>query len=170
MHVFAALDHLDQHIVHWMARYGVTTLRLALALVFIWFGTLKVIGASPVADLVSSTLPFLPARVSVPLMGALEVMIGLGLATRVGLRLVLLLFVLQMAGTFLVFILLPGQSFQRGNPLLLTVTGEFVLKNSILLAAGFVVGSTLRRPTERLPESPRQEPDGLRRDNQGSRR
>ncbi len=152
MSMFARLDHLDRQIVHWMARSGITALRLTLALVFIWFGALKVIGASPVADLVSSTLPFLPAHVSVPLLGAVEVLIGLGLATRLALRLVLLFFALQMAGTFLVFVLLPAQSFQAGNPLLLTTTGEFVLKNLILLTAGLVVGSTVRRPSERIPE------------------
>jgi uncharacterized membrane protein YkgB len=158
MSIVETFDRLDRQIVHSMAKHGITLLRLALAIVFIWFGVLKLIGASPVADLVASTLPFLSPQVSVPLVGALEVIIGLGLATRFAMRLVLFLFFIQMAGTFLVFVLLPYQSFQGGNPLVLTATGEFVLKNFVLLTAGFVVGSTVRRPTERLPESPGQEP------------
>jgi putative oxidoreductase len=48
-----------------------------------------------------------------------------------------------MVGTFLVFIVLPQVAFRDGNPLLLTVEGEFVLKNLVLLTAGMVVGSQL---------------------------
>jgi hypothetical protein len=39
-----------------------------------------------------------------------------------------------------------------GNPLLLTVEGEFVVKNLVLLAAGMVVGSRVS-PIARLRES-----------------
>ena len=38
----------------------------------------------------------------------------------------------------------PGRCFQDGNPLLLTATGEFVLKNLVLITAGLVIGSTVR--------------------------
>jgi len=61
------------------------------------------------------------------------------------LRLTLALFWLQMAGTFLSLIILPGRAFQDGNPLLLAVTGEFIIKNLVLIAAGLVIGSTVRR-------------------------
>jgi uncharacterized membrane protein YkgB len=36
-------------------------------------------------------------------------------------------------------------TFQHGNPLLLRVEGEFVLKNLVLIAAALVVGTTVRR-------------------------
>jgi len=55
---------------------------------------------------------------------------------------------LQMAGTFLVLVLRPELAFQSGNPLLLTVTGEFVIKNLVLIAAGLVIGSTVHRAQE----------------------
>jgi hypothetical protein len=60
-------------------------------------------------------------------------------------RLTLLLFLAQMVGTFLTFLILPNVVFQHGNPLLLTVEGEFVVKNLVLIAAGLVVGTTVRR-------------------------
>ena len=69
----------------------------------------------------------------------------LPLALKIALRSVLALFSLQMVGTFLVLVLLPEISFQDGNPLLLTVEGEFVIKNLVLLSAGMVVGATVRR-------------------------
>jgi hypothetical protein len=39
------------------------------------------------------------------------------------LRLTLALFVVQMVGTFLTFLVLPEVTFRHGNPLLLTVEG-----------------------------------------------
>jgi len=42
-----------------------------------------------------------------------------------------------------VLIVQPDIAFQRGNPLLLTVEGEFVVKNLVLLSAGMVVGSSV---------------------------
>jgi hypothetical protein len=53
-----------------------------------------------------------------------------------------------MAGTFFVLIVHPDLSFQSNNPLLLTVTGEFVVKNLVLITAGLVIGSQVRRPRD----------------------
>jgi hypothetical protein len=58
-------------------------------------------------------------------------------------RIALPLLVLQMAGTFLVLVILPGIAFRDGNPLLLTVEGEFVVKNLVLFSAALVIGSRL---------------------------
>ena len=132
------LDTIDSAVTTFLERYGITALRIALAVVFIWFGTLKVTGRSPVEDLVKDTIYFLPAD-------TFFIIIGVGLLIPVALRFTLLLFWLQMAGTFLSLIILPGRSFQDGNPLLLTVTGEFIIKNLVLIAAGLVIGSTVRR-------------------------
>jgi hypothetical protein len=49
-----------------------------------------------------------------------------------------------MLGTFLTLVILPERSFQGGNPLLLGVLGEFVVKNLVLIAAGLVVGASIR--------------------------
>jgi len=53
---------------------------------------------------------------------------------------------LQMLGTFMVFVLLPELTFQDGNPLQLTIEGEFVLKNLVLLASAMVVGASIDSP------------------------
>ena len=73
-----------------------------------------------------------------------EIAVGVGLLFAVALRLTLFLFWLQMAGTFLVLVAKPAIAFQGGNPLLLTTEGEFVIKNLVLIAAGLVVGGTVR--------------------------
>ncbi len=138
-------ESLDQTLIRFMTAYGVLLLRIALAITFVWFGALKIVGQSPVADLVASTVYWFPAPIVVPALGIWEVLVGLGLLFGIALRLTLLLFWLQLAGTFLVLVLHPELAFQHGNPLILTMTGEFVIKNLVLIAAGIVIGSTVRR-------------------------
>ena len=139
------IDRIDEAVSGFMERYGVTVLRVAVAIVFIWFGALKVIDRSPVEDLVKDTIYFLPEDTFFVVIGVWEIIIGVGLLVPVLLRLTLALFWLQMAGTFLSLIVLPDRAFQDGNPLLLDVTGEFIVKNLVLIAAGLVIGSTVRR-------------------------
>ena len=138
------IERLDAAVAGFLDTYGVTLLRVAIAIVFIWFGVMKVIDRSPVADLVASTVYWLPADPFVRFLGVWEIIVGLGLLFPVALRLTLLLFWAQMAGTLLVLVVHPGLSFQDGNPLLLTLTGEFVVKNLVLISAGLVIGSSLR--------------------------
>ena len=143
--ILLAYNRLDAALVSLLDRYGMTALRIALALVFIWFGALKVIDRSPVADLVAETVYWLPSDAFVTFLGVWELAIGLGLLLGIGMRVVLALFFTQMAGTFLVFVMKPGEAFDDGNPFLLTVLGEFVVKNLVLIAAGLVLGSTVRK-------------------------
>ena len=131
--------------VGFMSEYGPRILRYALAVVFIWFGALKLSGRSPVAELVAHTVYWLPANRVVPALGIWEMLVGVGLLFRVALRVTLLLFWLLLAGTSLVLVVRPDIAFQGGNPLLLTMEGEFVVKNLVLIAAGLVVGSRVRK-------------------------
>ncbi len=146
------IERVDGAVAGFLDAHGVTLLRVAIAIVFIWFGVMKVVDRSPVADLVASTVYWLPADPFVRFLGAWEVIVGLGLLFPVALRLTLLLFWAQMAGTFLVLVVHPGLSFQDGNPLLLTLTGEFVVKNLVLICAGLVIGSSLRGRGDTIAE------------------
>ncbi|HWG92483.1 MAG TPA: hypothetical protein VNZ52_16680, partial [Candidatus Thermoplasmatota archaeon] len=128
-----------------MRNHGLTLLRYTLAIVFIWFGALKITGHTPVTDLVASTVYWLPAQLFVPFLGAWEVLVGVLLILAVAPRTTLALFWLQLAGTFLVLVVRPEVAFQGGNPLLLTVEGEFVIKNLVLVASGIVLGGALHR-------------------------
>lgn len=142
----ALIARVDGVVIPFLRRWGIPTLRISLAVVFVWFGALKVVGVSPVVDLVASTVYWVDPDWFVPALGVVEVLVGAGLAARLGLRLVLFVLALQMLGTFLVFALLPDVTFQDGNPLKLTIEGEFVLKNLVLLAAAMVVGASIGSP------------------------
>lgn len=139
------LGEVDERAIGLMSRYGVPLMRLSLGTTFIWFGALKLVESSPVGDLVANTVYWLPPRLFVPFLGAWEIAVGLGLITGRAPRTTLAFFLSQMAGTFLVLVVKPEVAFQRGNPLLLTTEGEFVVKNLVLISGGLIVGSTMRR-------------------------
>ncbi len=53
----------------------------------------------------------------------------------------------HLCGTFLVLVMEPQLAFQKGNPLLLTTIGEFVVKNVVLISATLVLAAKLRTPS-----------------------
>lgn len=143
--VWARVDRVDAVVLPFLRRLAVPLLRVSLGAVFVWFGMLKILDESPVSDLVANTVYWVDPDWFVPALGAFEVTVGVLLLVGRLLRLTVLLFVAQMVGTFLTFFVLPDVTFRDGNPLLLTVEGEFVAKNLVLLSAGLVVGTTVRR-------------------------
>jgi putative oxidoreductase len=137
------------------ARLAVPILRCTLALVYLWFGGLKITGRSDIFGLIAVTLPFVNPHVFVPLLGVFEILLGLTLLSGRMPRLVVCGLLAHLAGTFLTFIKAPSWMWHHGNPLLLTMDGEFVLKNLVLISAALVlmgvtsrirVGSTAELP------------------------
>ncbi len=136
-------ERLDERLRPLLARIGVPLLRISLGVVFLWFGLLKIFDVSPVSGLVAKTIYWFDPDVVIPALGAFEVFVGTCLVAGRLMRIALPLLVLQMAGTFMVLVLLPDVAFRDSNPFLLTVEGEFVVKNLVLLAAALVIGSRL---------------------------
>lgn len=134
--------------VGFMSSYGTHLLRWSIAIVYLWFGMLKLVDASPAAELVVRTVFWLPPHAALLFIGAWEVLIGVGLlfTHALVLRLTLFLLWVQIAGTFQVFFLLPQVVFQGGNPLLPTLEGQYAIKNLVLITSGLVIGSTARHP------------------------
>jgi uncharacterized membrane protein YkgB len=143
-HVPRWLQPLDRHLTAWMDRHGVLLLRVAVGLVFVWFGALKLIpGASPATGLIVSTYPFLPERLFVASVGCWEVVIGLGFVTGRLLRVTVALMYLQMLGAMSPVALNPAAVFVQ-PPFVLTLEGQYIVKNLVLLAAAIVIGARVR--------------------------
>lgn len=122
-------------------------LRGSLAITFVWFGALKLAGEPTLpASLIAAITPFLDPDLSVPLVGAFEVALGAGLLVGRFMPVVLAGVALQLSGTFLVLVLRPDVAFVDGNPLLLSVEGEYVVKNLVLLAATAALALHTRSP------------------------
>lgn len=144
-----ALDRIDRRITGWMADHGLFVLRMALGIVFFWFGALKLIpGLSPAEDLAGRTIEVLtfgaiPASVAIPILALWEVAIGLGLLLGRWMRLTLLLLFVQMAGTITPLFLFPEETFVS-FPFVPTLEGQYIIKNVVLVAAAIVLGATVR--------------------------
>lgn len=140
------ISAIDRILISSMRARGIPALRVSLGIIFLWFGALKVFGVSPVTELIGRTYSFLPQPELLVLLGTWEVIIGAGLLMKFALRATLALLWLQMAGTLIAPVLAPNIFFTGGNPFLLTVEGEFVLKNLVLISAGIVIGGYMVRP------------------------
>jgi len=143
------LDPVDVRLTSWMARHGVVLLRIALGIVFVWFGAIKFVpGWSPAADLAARTterltLGLVPAHVGLPVLAAWETLIGLGLLSGRYLRVTLLLLFVQMPGTMMPLLLFPGETFVA-FPHAPTMEGQYIIKNLVLVSAAIVIGATVR--------------------------
>jgi putative oxidoreductase len=140
------LSDLDDLFRNLLRRWSIPALRVMLGVVFLWFGTLKLFGISPVQSLVQQVYPFLPLHLFFLLLSFWEIAIGCGLILKRALRLTLVLLCLHLAGTFIALLQAPSLFFFYNNPLCLTTDGEFVIKNLVLVAAGLVVGGFEVKP------------------------
>ena len=111
-------------------------IRISLAIVYVWFGLLKVIGQSPVADLVKQTYPSFPQPAFLIFLGIWEVSIGILLLSAKTQRAGIVLMWLQLGGIFMGALLNPALYF-GSNIFLLNTNGEFVVKNIVFLASSY---------------------------------
>jgi len=137
-------DQVDRAITVWMARYGLSVMRIGLGVVFLWFGALKLApGLSPAEDLVRNTIYVIDPDIFLPILAIWEMLIGVGLIFGLFMRATLLLLFLQMPGTALPLLILPDVCwtvFPYGLPL----AGQYIIKNLVLIGAGLVLGGTVR--------------------------
>jgi uncharacterized membrane protein YphA (DoxX/SURF4 family) len=144
-----AYSWLDAILPSWMAREGVTLLRLSLGIVFFWFGALKFFpDLSPAQELATRTMGALtfgrvPPAVCLPVLAVWECLIGVGLLSGLFMRATLLLMFVQMVGTITPMFLFPDEVFLR-FPYAPTLEGQYIIKNLVLISAGVVIGATVR--------------------------
>jgi uncharacterized membrane protein YphA (DoxX/SURF4 family) len=140
----ARFDQVDRAITQWMARYGPPILRVGLGIVFFWFGALKLEpGLSPAEQLVRDTTYFVDPDWFIPVLALWEMAIGLGLIFGLFMRVTLLLLFLQMPGTALPLVLKPDAVWTT-FPYALTLEGQYIVKNLVLIGAGIVLGGMVR--------------------------
>lgn len=140
---------IDIRITKWMASKGLTLLRWSIGIIFLWFGALKFFdGLSPAQDLAIRTIGTLtfglvPENIIIYGLATWEVLIGLGLLFNIFIRETLLLLYLQMIGTFLPVFFFPSEVFKI-FPYSLTLEGQYIFKNLVVISSGIVLGATVR--------------------------
>ena len=148
------LRDLDDRVVEIMGRIGLPFLRVGIGLIFIWFGVLKPLGLSPAAELLAKTVYWWTPEIVVPALGWWEVAIGVTFLIPQLTRVAIFLLAVQMPGTFLPLVLLPEVCFTV-FPWGLTLEGQYIVKNLVIIGAALVIGSTVetrrRLRTQAIP-------------------
>lgn len=138
------LRKYDALVILLMDKIGITFLRFAIGVVFIWFGALKTIGElSPAYGLVAATVYWLTPEIIVPLLGLWEIAIGLAFLFTPLTRIAIFLLFLQIPGTFLPLVLLPEICFTV-FPFGLTLEGQYIVKNLVIIGSALVIGSRIQ--------------------------
>ena len=139
----------DEPITEWMARWSMPFLRVSVGIVFLWFGMLKFFpGLSPAQGLAIRTIDVLTfglLRESfiIYTLAVWETLIGIGLIFKIYMRETLALLFLQMIGTITPIFIFPAEVFTQ-FPYGLTLEGQYIIKNVVLVSAAIALGSTVR--------------------------
>ncbi len=140
---------LDSRIINFFRKISIPLARLALGLIYIWFGYLKVIGQSPaspmVHELLNRSMSFIPFNTFIILFGLFEILIGLLFLIPKMERVALLLFFVHMVTTILPLFLMTG--FVWTHFLTPTLEGQYIIKNIALIACAVFIGAQLRPKT-----------------------
>ena len=145
MNIQEYFGHIDKFISLTMKTYGVLFLRYSIGLIFIWFGLLKPLEMSPAQELVTNTVYWFDDKIAfVKFLGWWEVAIGLTMCFKPLIRISIFLLFIQMPGTFLPLILLPEVCF-TDFPFGLTLEGQYIFKNLLIISSALVIGGTLSK-------------------------
>ena len=119
-------------------------LRWSLGIVFTWFGVLKLFNVSPSLELIKQTTPFFSeSQFFLFLVSFIEILIGAALLMNRFVKAALI--VMMVSVTLVSFTIFFTQGFSPRFPIL-SLAGELVLKNLVVVAAGLVLLTYTEEP------------------------
>ena len=130
-----------------MQKYAVYFGRFSLALIYVWFGVLKLIDKSPANPLVSGllkeTLPFISFSQFIIILGIAEIIIGILFLLPKFHKIAVTLFFIHMVATFAPLIMIPKMAWQ--NTLIPTLEGQYIIKNAALISIVLFLSADRKR-------------------------
>src|SRR3954464_8896210 len=145
-----------------VSRIAYPFLRIAMGIILVWIGGLKFIDPSPVVGLIgASPFAFLASNGFVYMLGVGEVIVGLLLWANFQVKYVGIVNMLLFVGTLLILILTPKVAYGDAGFPLLSLPGEFLLKDIVLMAASVSLSAMAQAqemPLVRHASQPRRVP------------
>lgn len=139
------MNDFELKFISFAKKHALNFSRLALFVVYFWFGALKLFGTSPanplVENLLRKTLLFMTFDTFIIVLGIAEMVIGIAFLIKGFERLAILLLIPHMITTAMPLILLPAITWQ--GFLTPTLEGQYIIKNLLIIALALVVGSNL---------------------------
>lgn len=123
-----------------MEKYSINLIRISLAIVYIWFGALKIFGMSPAGELVEQTVYWFKPEIFMPILGLCEVIIGLGLLLKKCIPYAVILLLMHMMVTFFPIFIVKKACFDA-FPYCPTLIGQYIIKNLVLISGALVVAA-----------------------------
>ncbi len=139
------LEKFDVWLIHFLRKVSMPLARVALFVVFFWFGILKIIGTSPanpmVQDLMHATLPFMTWDFFIVIFSIYEMIIGISFLIPRLERFAIALLMPHMVMTMLPLIFLRAMTWQ--GFLTPTLEGQYIIKNLVIIALAVGIAAHL---------------------------
>jgi uncharacterized membrane protein YkgB len=140
------LEKIDSRAINFLRRIFIPSSRLALFVVYFWFGILKVIGASPaspmVLELLDKTMPFMNPDTFLVGFGLFEVLIGIFFLIPRLERLAIILLIPHLITTVLPLFVMQNAVWT--NAFVPTLEGQYIIKNILIVALAIGIAAHLR--------------------------
>ena len=126
-----------------MQKLSYSLAHLSLFIVFFWFGAVKLTGLSPANDLVRELLVIIPVMNLWPFesfiifLGLVEMLIAILFLFPKTTKFAIMILIHHMITTMLPLIFLPNLTWQA--PMILTLAGQYIVKNIIVVALALSV-------------------------------
>jgi len=138
-------EKIDSEVIHFTQKIGAPFARIAIFVVYFWFGILKLFGESPANDLVKTllaeTLPFITFEQFILILGVYEMLIGIVFLFPRLERVAILLLVPHLFVTTMPLILLPAIAWQSW--FIPTLEGQYIIKNLLVVAVALGLAAHL---------------------------
>ena len=121
-----------------MEANSIEFMRIALAIIYIWFGVLKIFGISPATDLVARTVYWFEPEFFIPILGVFELIIGIGLFIKRLVPVAITVLLLHMLTTISPFFILQSTCF-KVFPFEPTLEGQYIIKNLVLVGGALII-------------------------------
>lgn len=139
------LYQIDLMFLHFFRKIQMPFSRIAIFVVFFWFGILKVLGFSPaeglVKELLLSTIAFMEPSTFIILFGLFEMLIGLMFLIKGLEREVIPLLAFHMVTTFMPLVYLPSVTWTQA--FIPTLEGQYIIKNLVIIATAIGIAANL---------------------------
>ncbi len=134
---------MDKSVIHSTQKWGLPLARIAIFIVYFWFGVLKLWNLSPANPLVDAllqqTLPFMTFHTFIMVLGLYEMLIAFCFIIPGFERIALPLLIPHLFVTTMPLILLPQITWQA--PLVPTLEGQYIIKNVLIVATAVGVAA-----------------------------
>lgn len=133
----------DLRVIAFFRRWFVPVARIALFVVFFWFGCIKLFGASPAGPLAEAltakTIGLEYFDTMFKLLAGIECIIGILFLFPQAVRITIPLLFIHMAVVCSPLVLVPEMAWQQ--PFVPTLEGQYIIKNLVIIAVAFGIAA-----------------------------